>query len=64
MLLPYRGEIYVDVPYDTNLATYRELEWFLENPDTSQCLPDVKFWVCSLELAMSILEATGDLHEI
>jgi len=52
VMMPYQGDIYVDLPYDQNLAAYRELEWFLENPDIKQRLPDVKFWVCSLELAM------------
>ena len=63
-MLPYQGDIYVDLPFDQNLAAYRELEGFLENPDLKQRLPDVKFWVCSLELAMRNQDATSDWDEL
>jgi hypothetical protein len=40
MYKAYCGEIYIDLPYDTSLPVYRDLEAFLENPDGSMRLPD------------------------
>lgn len=48
----YRGQIYLDVPYDQNLDAYQHLEAFLENPDGSMRFPEVEFWRLSLNLAM------------
>ncbi len=50
--ISYQGQIYVDLPYDVNLPAYRELEFFLENPDVSKRPPGVRFWILPLELAM------------
>lgn len=48
----YTGQIYIDVPYDTENPMYRALQEFLEYPDGSMRFTDTKFWVVSLELAM------------
>jgi len=52
----YRGQIYVDVPYDDNLPIYKELEAYLENPDGTTRFPEVGFYYCSLEKAMENAE--------
>lgn len=51
-MLPYRGQIYVDVPYDDSLPEYRKLADFLENPDGSARLPNAIFCYLPLEKAM------------
>lgn len=48
----YRGQIYVDVPYDDNLPIYKELETYLENPDGTMRFPEAGFHYCPLEMAM------------
>ncbi|TCF97839.1 hypothetical protein BZM26_28830 [Paraburkholderia strydomiana] len=48
----YAGQIYVDVPYDTEDPTYHSLQELLEYPDGSMRFKDVMFWVVSLQLAM------------
>ncbi|MBY0577917.1 MAG: hypothetical protein K2P57_02615 [Burkholderiales bacterium] len=51
-MLPYRGWIYIDVPYDTSLPEYRKLADFLENPDGSMRLQHAVFCFVPLEKAM------------
>ncbi|MFM0378451.1 hypothetical protein PQQ72_15700 [Paraburkholderia strydomiana] len=48
----YAGQIYVDVPYDTEDPTYHSLQELLEHSDGSMRFKDVMFWVVSLQLAM------------
>ena len=52
MMRSYAGQIYIDVPYDIENATYQSVQAFLENPDGSMRFDDVKFWILSLERAM------------
>jgi len=48
----YAGQVYIDVPFDTNNATYQAVQAFLEFSEGTMRFDDVKFWVVSLELAM------------
>lgn len=41
--------IFIDVPYDTALPIYQELEAYLENPDGTLWLPCVNFFYVGLE---------------
>lgn len=52
MMLPYQGQIYIDVSYDTSLPEYRKLADFLENHDGSARLPNAIFCYLPLEKAM------------
>lgn len=51
-MLSYRGDIYVDVPYDTTDPTYELLRDYLENPDGTMRHPTVTFEYYPLEMAM------------
>ena len=51
-MMSYQGQIYINVPYEKSLAAYQALEVFLENPDGSMRFPEVRFFCCSLKLAM------------
>ncbi len=48
----YRGQLYIDLPYDKALPAYQALEAFLENPDGSMRFPQVDFYCLTLDLAM------------
>ena len=48
----YRGQIYLDVPFDKQLPQFTELCAFLEHPDGSIRHPGVRFYVLPLEQAM------------
>lgn len=48
----YRGQIYLDTPFDEQLASYRELRSFLEHDDGSAKHLGLRFMVMSLEYAM------------
>ena len=48
----YRGQIYIDVAYDTALPDYVKLAAFLENPDGSMRLANAQFWCLSLAYAL------------
>jgi hypothetical protein len=48
----YRGEIYIDVPYDENNPTYIQVRDYLENPDGSSRIPGLIFYLLPLEIAM------------
>lgn len=48
----YRGQIYIDVPYDVSLPAYAKLAAFLEHPDGSMRIPGVLFCYLPLEIAM------------
>lgn len=45
----YRGQIYIDIPYDKNDPLYQKVESFLENPDGTMKFDNVWFRGYSLE---------------
>jgi hypothetical protein len=49
---PYRGQVYVNVPYDNALPAYRLLRDALENPDGTMKHDWVRFMVMPLDYAM------------
>jgi hypothetical protein len=48
----YRGQIYIDVPFEVNDATYQKLEAFLENPDGTMKFDTAWFRAYGLEFCM------------
>jgi len=48
----YRGQIYLDVPYDDNNSSYVLVRDYLENPDGTMRFETVGFWYLTLEKAM------------
>ena len=52
LMMGYRGQLYIDLPYDKSLPAYQALEALLENPDGTMRYPDVFFIYCSLDMAM------------
>ena len=48
----YRGSIYIDTPFDQADPAYQALIGFLEHPDGSLRLPQMRFWALTLRLAM------------
>jgi hypothetical protein len=52
MMLPYLGQIFLEVPYDESSPEYRALRDFLEHPDGSMRYPSVRFCVMPLDYAM------------
>ncbi len=48
----YRGQLYIDIPFDKNNEEYKNLNELLENPDGSMKIPGVNFWYLPLEVAM------------
>ncbi|MDE2430174.1 MAG: hypothetical protein KGM99_15740 [Burkholderiales bacterium] len=48
----YRGQLYIDLPYDAAPPGYQDLEVYLQNPDGSMRNLDVEFWHLSLVVAM------------
>jgi len=51
-LLPYSGQLYIDLPFDNTLPEYRKLEAFLEHPDGTSRFDKVQFNYLPLEVAM------------
>ena len=51
-VLSYRGQLYIDLPYDSELPIFQQLTAFLEKPDGSTRIPGVKLMCCTLEQAM------------
>lgn len=51
-VLSYRGQLYIDLPYDSELLVFQQLTAFLERADGSTRIPGVKFLHCTLEQAM------------
>lgn len=49
---PYRGSIYLDVPFDEDDALYQQVRNYLENPDGSMRFPTATFYYLPLEKAM------------
>ncbi len=52
MMCSYRGQIYLDVPYDDNDPLYVLVRDYLENPDGSRRFESVYFWYLPLDKAM------------
>jgi len=50
-ILPYRGQVYLDVPYDEALPAYRVLRDYLELPDGGMRHGGVRFYALPLDLA-------------
>ena len=51
--IAYSGNIYVDVPFDTENPVFQKLCDHLENPDGTPRNPRVKFWAVALEEALT-----------
>ena len=52
LMMGYRGQIYIDLSFDTALPEFQALQAFLENPDGTMRYSKVFFIYCSLEKAM------------
>lgn len=52
LMMGYRGQIYIDLPFDAALPAYQKLEKFLELPDGSMRFPEATFFCCPLDKAM------------
>jgi hypothetical protein len=48
----YRGQLYIDVPFDKNDPIYQKVENLLENEDGTMKFPQVLFFYLPLEAAM------------
>jgi hypothetical protein len=57
----YRGQIYLDIPYDDQNADYRKLEGYFENSDGTMRILGVRF--CYLSLAAAMRNAHHDEPE-
>lgn len=53
---PYRGQVYIDVPFDDKLPLYCLLRDALEHPDGSMKLSSVRFMALTLDVAMENAE--------
>lgn len=51
-VLSYRGQLYIDLPHDSELPVFQQLTAFMEETDGSTRIPGVKFLCCTLEQAM------------
>ncbi|HKR44986.1 MAG TPA: hypothetical protein VJU59_35860 [Paraburkholderia sp.] len=49
----YAGEIYINVPFDEADGQYRKVQAFLEYPDGTIRFDDVRFYVVTLQVAMT-----------
>ncbi|WP_322073104.1 hypothetical protein [Burkholderia cepacia] len=52
VLRSYRGQIYIELPFDRNLTAFQELEAYLENPDGTMRLSGAWFCCLTHEAAM------------
>jgi len=52
VMASYRGQIYVDVPFEQSHPDFKALTLLLENPDGSMRYPDCTFYYCPLDHAM------------
>jgi hypothetical protein len=51
-MVPYLGQVYIDIPYDDTVPDYRRVCSYLEHPDGSIRHAGVRFYVMSLDHAM------------
>jgi hypothetical protein len=56
LIMSYRGQIYIDVVYDTELPIYQTLANYLELPDGTMKFREVEFWLLPLNIAMKNAE--------
>ncbi|WP_028452940.1 hypothetical protein [Chitinilyticum aquatile] len=52
VMCSYRGQIYIDIPFDRSNPDYLKIEAYLENPDGSMRYPDATFCYLPLDRAM------------
>jgi hypothetical protein len=52
LMMSYRGQIYLDLPYDAELPLYRQVEEFLEDTEGKMRFDTVRFYYLPLEIAM------------
>lgn len=52
LMMGYRGQLYIDLPYDKSLSCFQALEAFLEFPDGSTRFPEATFYYLPLAIAM------------
>ena len=52
LMMGYRGQLYIDLPYDKSLPAFQALQVFLENSDGTMRYPEVFLIYCSLDKAM------------
>jgi hypothetical protein len=52
MMVSYRGQIYIDIPFDLSSPKYQALAEFLEFPDGTSRFPEVGFHYLPLDVAM------------
>ena len=52
LMVGYRGQIYIDLPFEESLPAFRALQVFLELPDGLMRFPEVTLFYCPLDRAM------------
>ena len=52
LMMGYRGQLFIDLPFDTTVPAFRALQAFLENSDGSMRHRGVFFVYCSFKKAM------------
>ena len=52
LMMGYRGQIYIDLPFDESLPAFQVVQNFLELPDGSMRFPEATFSFCPLDKAM------------
>lgn len=52
-MMGYRGQLYIDVPYDRSLPAFQAVEALLEFSDGRMRFPDATFCYCPLDKAMT-----------
>lgn len=51
-IMPYLGEVYLDIQFDESCPDYLKLQKYLEHPDGSMRIENVRFCYLTLENAM------------
>lgn len=52
LMMSYRGQIYIDLPFDVDLPSFKKLDEFLSLPDGTGRFPGVGFHYLPLDVAM------------
>ena len=52
LMMGYRGQIYIDLPFDAALPAFQALQALLELPDGSMRFSEATFICCPLDMAM------------
>jgi len=52
LMMGYRGQIYIDLPFDASLPAFQALQAFLELLDGTMRFPEATFFYCPLDKAM------------